>query len=133
MISEAFRERLMLIVTQVNGCRYCSYFHAREALKAGISERELEALMENIVPEGCPPDEYPALLYAQHWAETNGYPDPEIIQKLMDIYGRDVVDAIHMILRMIHMGNLLGNLGDYLLYRLSFGRLGLLDSEKSTL
>jgi hypothetical protein len=27
----AFRERLMLAVTVVNGCRYCSYFHARQA------------------------------------------------------------------------------------------------------
>jgi AhpD family alkylhydroperoxidase len=33
LISPAFRERLMLAVTAVNGCRYCSYFHTRQALK----------------------------------------------------------------------------------------------------
>ncbi|MCK4314262.1 MAG: carboxymuconolactone decarboxylase family protein [Anaerolineae bacterium] len=32
LTSPAFRERLMLAVTAVNGCRYCSHVHAREAL-----------------------------------------------------------------------------------------------------
>ena len=50
IISYKFRERLMLMVTEVNGCRYCSYYHAKEALKAGISDDELAALMEGNIP-----------------------------------------------------------------------------------
>ena len=39
-ISLEFRERLMLAVTEVNGCKYCSYYHARAALDAGISREK---------------------------------------------------------------------------------------------
>jgi hypothetical protein len=34
-----------------------------------------------------------------------------------------------MVLRMIRVGNLLGNSADYLLYRLSFGLMGLRENE----
>ena len=37
-LDPAFRERLFLAVTQVNGCRYCSYYHARQALLIGVSD-----------------------------------------------------------------------------------------------
>jgi AhpD family alkylhydroperoxidase len=129
-ISPQFRERLMLMVTQVNGCRYCSYFHARQALRAGISAGELESLLVGALPGEAPAGEHPALLYAQHWAEANARPDPEIVQRVTDFYGIEKTRAIHIVLHMIRMGNLLGNLGDYLLYRLSFGRLGLLAREQ---
>ncbi len=45
LISPAFRERLMLAVTAVNGCRYCSYFHTGEALKSGLSQEEISRLL----------------------------------------------------------------------------------------
>lgn len=35
----------MLAVTQVNGCRYCSYVHARMALQAGLSEQEIRTVL----------------------------------------------------------------------------------------
>ena len=110
VVSEKFRERLMLMVTQVNGCRYCSYYHAKEALKAGISKDDLEFLLEGAIPTDTPKDEIPALLYAQHWAESDSHPDPKIQQKLVNTYGVEKFDAIEMILRMIRVGNLSGNL-----------------------
>ncbi|MBN1669152.1 MAG: carboxymuconolactone decarboxylase family protein [Anaerolineales bacterium] len=130
-VSEAFRERLMLAVTQVNGCRYCSYFHAREALKAGISNDELQALLSGELSQQVPEQEITALLYAQHWAESNAQPDPATRQRLIDTYGQERSAAIEIILRMIRMGNLLGNLWDYLLYKSSFGRWGLLEHERN--
>jgi AhpD family alkylhydroperoxidase len=129
MISNKFRERLMLMVTEVNGCRYCSYYHAREALKAGIPDDELEDLISGTIPTNTPKDEIPALLYAQYWAEVNAKPDPEIQQKFIDTYGVEKSEAITVILHMIRVGNLSGNLWDYILYRISFGRWGLLKSE----
>jgi AhpD family alkylhydroperoxidase len=124
LISPAFRERLMLMVTQVNGCRYCSYFHAQEALKTGISNQELKSLLKGVLPEDAPEEEIPALLYAQHWAESNAHPEPETDRRLIETYRQEKVAAIQVILRMIRVGNLLGNLGDYVLFRLSFGRWG---------
>lgn len=118
LISFAFRERLMIAVTQVNGCRYCSYFHAKEAAQAGILEGELRALLAGQIPEDAPAEELPALLYAQHWAESNAQPDEEALARLQQRYGAEKAAAIHLVLRMIRVGNLLGNTWDYVLYRL---------------
>ena len=41
------------------------------------------------------------------------------------MYGDDAVRAIEYVLHMIRVSNLSGNTFDYILYRLSFGRLGL--------
>jgi len=130
LISPAFRERLMMVVTEVNGCRYCSYYHARMALRADISQDELWSLLSGSIPSNAPPEELPALAYAQHWAESNTHPDPETRQRLVEIYGEEKAEAIEIVLRMVRSGNLLGNLGDYWLYRLSFGRLGLRKGEE---
>jgi AhpD family alkylhydroperoxidase len=121
LLSPAFQERLMLAVTSVEGCRYCSYFHSKLALKGGISQEEIGKLLSGDV-EGCPEEEALAILYAQHWAESNARPDAEAAQKLQEIYGSEKAEAIHLMLRMIRLGNLLGNTWDYLLYRISFGR-----------
>jgi AhpD family alkylhydroperoxidase len=123
IVPPAFRERLMLAVTAVNGCRYCSYFHARQALKSGLSKTEVNGLLSGDVA-GCPEDEAVAVIYAQHWAETNAHPDPEAIQRLRQTYGPEKSELIHLLLRMIRLANLSGNSWDYLMYRVSFGRLG---------
>jgi len=129
LVSFAFRERLMLAVTAVNDCRYYSYFHAKEALKADLPEAEIRHMQDGIVDQ-APAEELPALLYAQHWAESNARPDPAARQKLVDTYGPEKAEAIETILRMIRTGNLLGNTADYILFRLSFGRWGKTEREK---
>ena len=123
LVSETFRERLMMAVTSVNGCRYCSYFHSREALKSGVSAEELEALTAFEFGE-CPAEEQPALLYAQHWAETNTQPDEEARNHVLELYGEKRLETIELLLRMIRMGNLMGNTFDLFLFRISFGLLG---------
>ncbi|MBN2149481.1 MAG: carboxymuconolactone decarboxylase family protein [Anaerolineales bacterium] len=123
LISPPFQQRLMLAVTQVNNCRYCMYFHAQEALRAGVSQAELSDLLDGEFAN-CPPEEHIALLYAQHWAESNAHPDPEAYERLRITYGSENAQAIHIVLHMIRMGNLLGNTVDSWLYWLSLGRLG---------
>jgi AhpD family alkylhydroperoxidase len=123
LIDAAFRERLMLAVTAVNGCRYCSYAHAKQALVAGISDEEVAALQEGVL-KNSPGEELPALLYAQHWAETRGAPDPAARRGVIERYGEEKAAAIELALRTIQMGNLMGNTVDYVLYRVSFGRRG---------
>jgi len=111
----------MLAVTSVEGCRYCSYFHSKLALKGGINQDEIGKLLSGDF-EGCPEEEALAVLYAQHWAESNARPDPEAVEKLEERYGSEKAEAIHLMLRMIRLGNLLGNTWDYLLCRISFGK-----------
>ena len=122
VISPAFRERLMLAVSMVNGCRYCSYFHSKQALKSGVSQEEINQLISGDVAN-CPEDEAIGIIYAQHWAESDTRPDPETVQRVQQAYGVEKTEAIHLMLRMIRMGNLLGNSWDYFLYRISFGKL----------
>ena len=113
----------MLAVTEVNGCRYCAYVHAKAALAAGLSDADITALAAGSM-EGCPPEQLPALLYAEHWAETDAKPDPETRERILETYGMAGTEAMELALRMIRVGNLMGNTADYLLYRVSFGRCG---------
>ncbi|MCK4722237.1 MAG: carboxymuconolactone decarboxylase family protein, partial [Dehalococcoidia bacterium] len=61
---------------------------------------------------------------AQHWAEFNANPDPEIAERLERAYGAEKAKAINLVLRMVRVGNLAGNLWDYFLYKLSRGKWG---------
>jgi AhpD family alkylhydroperoxidase len=120
-VSPAFQERLMLAVTGVNGCRYCSYFHSRQALKSGVSDTEINNLLAGDF-KSFDQDEGVALLYAQHWAESNGRPDAEAVARLRQNYGDEKAEVINIMLRMIRLGNLSGNTFDYLINRLTFGK-----------
>jgi AhpD family alkylhydroperoxidase len=122
-LDPAFRERLMLAVTAVNDCRYCSYAHTRRALEEGISQEEIKALATGAF-DGCPPEQVEALCYAQHWAEANGRPDPAARARVLERYGERKLDAIELALRMIRVGNLSGNTLDCFLYYVSLGRWG---------
>jgi len=128
-IPNSFRERLMLAVTSVNKCRYCAYGHSHQALLEGITKKEILNLCNGTFDQS-PEEELPALLYAQHWAECSGEVDPEVRAKLVMLYGQPKADSIEMAIRLIQMGNLLGNTFDYFLYRITFGRVGLIEEER---
>lgn len=117
-ISRTFAEKIMLAVTQVNGCRYCSFGHSRAALAAGVTEEELQYLLAGEIGE-FPPVEATALAFAQHYAESGGRPDPEAWQCLVNTYGGPAAQDILIYIRMITIGNLYGNTLDALLSRLS--------------
>jgi AhpD family alkylhydroperoxidase len=85
-VSRAFAEKIMLTVTRVNSCRYCSYAHTRFALAAGVSHTELLKLMEGEF-SAFPEYQVVALTFAQHYAESNSQPDPQAWQRLVDYYG----------------------------------------------
>lgn len=116
-VDKAFAEKLMLVVSTVNGCRYCCYGHSRAALAVGVSEAELQSLLA--LKLGIfPAHEATALTFAQHYAETNGQPDPTAWQRVVTYYGESTANDILAYLRMITFGNLLGNTFDALLSRL---------------
>jgi len=123
-LNPAFRERLMLAVTEVNLCRYCRTFHVGQAKQAGISIEEIAVYLKGTIPDEVPEEQKLAVCYARHWAETDSHPDPDYIHQVKETYGEDGFQAINMVLRMISMGNLLGNTWDYILFKVSFGKLG---------
>lgn len=115
-----FRERIILAVTGVNQCRYCSYVHTRLALKTGISKNETDELLKGVFGE-VPSEERIALAYAQHWAEQRGNPDPEVQATFESTYSPEQREAIYAVIRLINFNNLCGNTLDWILHTLSFG------------
>ncbi len=122
-VAPDLRERLMLAVTEVNGCRYCSWVHTRVALRAGVPAEEVEQLMGGEIA-GAPEAERPALIYAQHWASTDAKPEPEARGRVLEIYGSERLADYEMAMRLIRVGNLWGNTLDFGLYWVSWGRWG---------
>ena len=120
----------MLAVVSVYGCRYCSWLHTGAALRSGIAEEEIVGLLTGSV-DNCPEDEAVAVLYAQHWADSDAKPQPEAVKRLEQTYGTEKAKVINVILRINRLGNLWGNSWDRFLHRVSFSRWGKIDSEKA--
>lgn len=118
-----FRERIMLAITAVNQCRYCSFAHTRIALREGLRREEIAAFFQGSL-ENVPEGERTAILYAQHWAEQNGAPESSMGESLRAEYGEETAARIDAALRMMRLNNLTGNTADWLLHKVSFGLLG---------
>lgn len=116
-ISRSWAEKIMLAVTQVNGCRYCSYAHVRMALQAGVSEAELRDLLAGEFSH-IPEHELMAVVFAQHYAAQADRYDAAAWQRLQDTYGREAANEILAYIRVITFANLYGNTFDALLERL---------------
>ena len=107
-ISQAFAEKIMLAVTGVNDCVYCSYRHSGAALEKGIDRDEIDLLLKGDFGKVAE-EEKVALLYAQHWADSRGDPADKARLKMIDCYGEKKTEYIEVILNMINMGNLVSN------------------------
>ena len=116
-ISAALREKLMLVTTAINECGYCSWFHAKQAVASGVSEDEVANMLNLQFQADASSFELNALLYAQHFAETNRNPDAEMTARLFDYYGDKTAKHIIVLIRMIFFGNLFGNTWDAVLSR----------------
>jgi len=72
----------------------------------------------------CPESETTALLYAQHWADSNAKPDAQAARKLEETQGSEEAKAMNLVLRFNRIGNLSGNSLNGLLYQISLSRWG---------
>lgn len=106
-IGQEFIERIMLAVTEVNGCEICSYAHTNWALEAGLSNEEISRLLAGS-DEGIPQDELPAILFAQHYADTKGKPDKDAWARVVAVYGQTKALGILGAVREIMIGNIYG-------------------------
>ena len=121
-IDSAFREKIMLAVTNVNDCRYCRFVHTMLARALGVSEDEIVSIWNNEL-RGV--DEYQrvAIEYARHYTESKRRPSAEMERRLEDFYGRDKAHDIRLYIRAILIGNLTGNTFDALLGRMKGQRI----------
>jgi len=116
-VTRIFMEKIMTIITAVNGCIYCSWFHAHQALSSGMSELQVKGLFDLQFDSDATGFELIGLLYAQHYAETNRSPDNEMDEKLVQFYGERTAFDVLLFIRMIFFGNLAGNTWDAALSR----------------
>jgi AhpD family alkylhydroperoxidase len=116
-MSRAFVEKIMLVVTQVNGCRYCEYGHTKMALRSGVRLDEIEKL-SSLEFKDFQPEQIPALEFARHYAECSGKPSANALKSLEDCYGEETSQDILNYIRMITLGNLSGNAADAFISRL---------------
>lgn len=107
IISYHFSERIMLAVTEVNGCAACSYAHAKMALESGMNEKEINNMLEGVI-ENVPDNELTAILFAQNYADNHSKISKKSWDKLIEIYTYDVAVAILSTIRVIMLGNAIG-------------------------
>ncbi|MBN1777020.1 MAG: carboxymuconolactone decarboxylase family protein [Clostridiales bacterium] len=115
------RERLMMAVTEVNGCAMCSWYHTRVALSTGMAEDEIRRMLSGELKD-VPDGEITAVLFAQHYADTRGKPDRAAWEKLCERYGKPATLAMLGAIRGIMLGNALGIPSGSLLGRLGVKR-----------
>ncbi len=117
-IGPALREKIMLAVTRVNDCRYCSWVHTGLALKNGIDMDALNFLLGQQLGADTDEAQAVAILFAKHFADTVRHPSQAARDQLAAFYGgwqrREIMAHIHM----IYFSNLTGNSADAVLARL---------------
>lgn len=114
------RERIMLAISEVNGCALCSFVHTKLALQAHMDIKEIQTLLAGDLV-GVPEEDTLAVLFAKDFAANKETIDPAFYAKLSDYYGqsgaRAIVCVSHVITMTTSMGISLGLLKDTLTFR----------------
>ena len=106
-INKAFRERIMLAISGVNGCAMCSFVHTKLALAEGISAEQIKQLLGGEFND-IPAAEAVGVLYAQSYAAGNEVIDPDSFQRLVDEYGDDKAYCILQVCQIITFTTVMG-------------------------
>jgi len=122
-ISRELREKLMVAVSGVLGCKYCTWLHSEMALSHGVDAADIQRLLSSELGN-FPEEEAVALAFAQHYTETEGTVQEEARQRLYTYYGRERARDILGYIQIIYFGNLSGNTVDALLERLKGSPVG---------
>ena len=106
-MDKAFLERIMLAVTEVNGCAMCSYYHTKVALEEGFRAEEIRAMLGGDFAD-VPEEQLSGVLFAQHYADQRGKPARESWDRIVREYSETGAYGILAVTRMIMMGNAIG-------------------------
>jgi AhpD family alkylhydroperoxidase len=119
--SKQMKERIMLAVTNVNGCALCSFVHSKIALKSGLSPSEIKGLLGG-EKDQVSDEDLLAILFAEHFADSKEHPDKEVMHRLIGAYGEDKANLILASAIMISLTNTIGITLDLMKKRLLFKR-----------
>lgn len=104
---EQWTSRIMLAVTEVNGCAMCAFAHTKFALEVGMDQSEVRHLLGGVT-EGAPDNELGAIGFAQHYADTGAHPEKHTWQRLVSVYGLNQALGVLGATRVMMWGNAVG-------------------------
>ena len=122
LMNKKLKERIMLAITEVNGCAMCSYVHTKIALSSGMSDEDIKLILDGNT-DNIPLDEAVAVMFAQEFASSNENPSIESIERLVRTYGFKKSELILAACHMITMTNGMGISMDSFYNRLKFNRV----------
>ncbi|NLO00837.1 MAG: carboxymuconolactone decarboxylase family protein [Bacteroidales bacterium] len=107
LVDKGLIERLQLAVPEVNGCAACSYAHTYIALKQGMSNEEINSFL---IGDGnfLKQEEAKAIVFAQHFADTRGFPKKEAYESIINEYGEEKARVILAASQLMIAGNIYG-------------------------
>jgi AhpD family alkylhydroperoxidase len=118
-INKAFRERIMLAISGVNGCAMCSFVHTKIALAEGIPADQIKQVLGGDFAD-IPEAEAVGVLYAQSYASGKEVIDSKSYQRLVDEYGDAKAHCIQQVCQIITFTTIMGITLDGLKQRLTF-------------
>ena len=107
LVDNDFVERLQLAVTEVNGCAACSYQHTKMALKQGMSNEEISSFLSG-GNNFTKPEEAKAIMFAQHFADSRGFPKKYAYDAIEEEYGKEKTSIILAASQVMIAGNMYG-------------------------
>ena len=107
LVDEHFVERLQLAVTEVNGCAACSYQHTQMALNQGMSNEEISSFLSG-ADSHIKPEEAKAIMFAQHFADSRGFPKKYAYDAIVEEYGKEEALIILAACQTMIAGNMYG-------------------------
>lgn len=107
LVDKHFVERLQLAVTEVNGCAACSYQHTKMALKQGMSNEEISSFLSG-GSSFTKPEEAKAIMFAQHFADSRGFPKKYAYDSIVEKYGKKEARIILSASQIMIAGNMYG-------------------------
>ncbi|MBN2853653.1 MAG: carboxymuconolactone decarboxylase family protein [Clostridia bacterium] len=122
LISKDFQERIMIAVTEVNGCQVCSYYHAKVALESGVNSEEIDDLLSG-EDRNVPRNQLNAVLFAKYYADAAGIVEKTVYEAVVKEYSQDMASGILGYIRMIMIGNVSGIAFGTLKNRITFKKV----------
>ena len=107
LVNNDFVRRLQLAVTEVNGCAACSYQHSKMALQQGMSGEEISSFLSG-GDQFIKSDEAKAIMFAQHFADSRGYPKKYAYDAIVAEYGEEEASIILSAVQVMITGNMYG-------------------------
>lgn len=107
LLSPEFVERFQLAVTEVNGCPACSYQHTKMALRLGMSNSEISSFLSG-GNDFIKPEEAKAIVFAQHFADSRGFPKKYAYDAILKEYGEYQATIILSAAQVMIAGNIYG-------------------------